>query len=262
MYKVISGKTYSLFGAGVSTDKYFDTIRTIADDLLQVCPDQRLLLFHVQKANGMKFRKKSDIDFDNALIARVGKALYEPLQPYTSGVEEHLRKITITQKFDEIIGTHEEGYHLYMLEIELVNRIYRGAFKASKYKFALMAHCLRDFRLGCGSVPGDKEYICKACTEDCFINLGSQLLRKYGIDPYISITIDQEKLFKKLKAGHPDIGALGIACVLELAQGMRLCIKLGISPVGIPLSANRCTRWMKQAHETSFNLEELENLLY
>ena len=99
------------------------------------------------------------------------------------------------------------------------------------------------------------------CTRDCFINLGSLLLRKYNIEPHISLEIDQERLFKKLKTAHPSIWTLGIACIPELARGMRLCIKIGISPVEIPLDANRCARWMKQAHESSFNLEELENLL-
>jgi hypothetical protein len=42
---------------------------------------------------------------------------------------------------------------------------------------------------------------------------------------------------------------------------MRLCIKLGIPSVGIPLDANRCARWMKKAHESSFNMKELEMLL-
>jgi len=105
------------------------------------------------------------------------------------------------------------------------------------------------------------EYVCMGCTEDCFIVSGSQLLKKYAIHPYISITVDQEKLFRRLKAEHPNIGALGIACIPELAQGMRLCIKRGISPVGIPLNANRCARWMKQARESSFSLEELEELV-
>jgi hypothetical protein len=49
--------------------------------------------------------------------------------------------------------------------------------------------------------------------------------------------------------------------VPELAQGMRECIKLDIPPVGIPLDANRCARWMKQARESSFNLKELEALI-
>jgi hypothetical protein len=73
--------------------------------------------------------------------------------------------------------------------------------------------------------------------------------------------MDQERLFGRLKQEHPSIGALGIACIPELAMAMRLCIRTGIPPVGIPLNANRCARWMSQAHETSFNLEQLEKLL-
>jgi hypothetical protein len=42
---------------------------------------------------------------------------------------------------------------------------------------------------------------------------------------------------------------------------MRLCIELGISPIGVPLDANRCARWMRKAHETTFSMEELEALL-
>ena len=167
----------------------------------------------------------------------------------------------IEYQFDTTLATTEEQYHLYMLEIELANRIHREEFKRSKYKVALIAHCLRDFRPGCRSVKGDIEAVCRGCTEDCFIRLGSVLLEKYGIKPYISVEMDQERLFGRLKQEHPSIGALRIACVPELAMGMRLCIREGIPPVGIPLNANRCARWMSQAHETSFNLEQLEELL-
>jgi hypothetical protein len=209
----------------------------------------------------MRFKKRLACACDDTLIAHIRKTLHESLHPYTRAVKEHLKGIPLSQRFDKTIRTREEGYHLYMLEIELVNRIYREAFRKSAYKFALLPHCLSDFRPRCSSVPGDIEYVCKGCTEDCFIRLGSELLKKNEIHPYISITIDQEKLFRRLKAEHPDIGALGIACVPELAQAMRLCIKLAIPPVGIPLSANRCARWMKQANETSFSLEELEALV-
>jgi hypothetical protein len=260
-YKVVSGKTYSLFGIDTSTDLYFTTMRTIAESLLGLCPDQRSLLLHVQKAGGVRIKKGSGYALDDVLIGYIRKTLHDLLKPYTRSVKEHLKSIPLSQRFDKIIRTQQERYHLYMLEIELVNRIYREAFRKSAYKFALLPHCLRDFRPQCKSVPGEMEYVCTGCTEDCFIRLGSQLLKKYGIQPYISITIDQGKLFRRLKAEYPNIGALGIACIPELAQAMRLCIKLGISPIGIPLSANRCARWMKQAYETSFSLEELEKLI-
>ena len=165
------------------------------------------------------------------------------------------------RRTDTTLTTTEEQYHLYMLEIELVNRIYREEFQRAEYKFALLAHCLRDFRPDCRSVKGDIEAVCQGCTEDCLIHVGSVLMEKYGIKPYISVEMDQERLFRRLKKEHPSIGALGIACIPELAMGMRLCLKIGIPPVGIPLNANRCARWMSQAHETSFNLEQLEELL-
>jgi len=260
-YNAVSGKTYSLFGFDLSTDQYFSTIHSISESLLLLCPDPRVLLFHVQKAGGMRFKKGLSYACDDALSALIRKKLYEGLHTYTLGVNEHLKNSPISQRFDKTIGTREERYHLYMFEIELVNRIYRNAFKKSSYKFALLPHCLRDFRPQCRSVPGDMEHVCMGCTEDCFIRLGSKLLTKYEIHPYISITIDQKKLFQRLKAEHPDIGAIGIACIPELAQAMRLCIKLGISPIGIPLNANRCARWMKRTHESSFSLEELEKLV-
>ena len=122
------------------------------------------------------------------------------------------------------LATTEEKYHLYMLEIELVNRIYKEDFKRSEYKFALIAHCLRDFRPGCRSVKSDIEAVCRACTEDCFINLASVLMKRYGIRAYISVEMDQAKLFGRLKQEHSSIGALGIACIPELTMGMRLCI--------------------------------------
>jgi len=260
-YEALSGKTYTLFGDDPSAAQYFSVIRAIAESLLALCPDQQVLLLHVQMAGGMRCKKRSTCGRDDTLIAHIRKTLDEALHPYTRAVKEHLRSIPLSQRFDKTIRTPEEGYHLYMLEIELVNRTYRMAFRNSVYKFALFPHCLRDFRPRCSSVPGNIEYICKGCSEDCLIRLGSELLKKYEIHPYISITIDQEKLFRRLKAEHPDIGALGIACVPELAQGMRLCIKLGIPPVGIPLNASRCARWMKQACESSFSLEELAKLV-
>ena len=146
---------------------------------------------------------------------------------YTRNVSHHLKSLPWAKRTDSTLATTEEQYHLYMLEIELVNRIYREEFKRAEYKFALLAHCLRDFRPDCRSVKGDFEAVCQGCTEDCFIRLGSVLLEKYGIKPYISVEMDQERLFRRLKREHPSIGALGIACIPELAMGMRLCLRTG-----------------------------------
>ena len=262
-YKPLKGKTYSLFGDNDTTDEYYRAIKGLTNLFLQRCPDEKVLLVQIRKAGGNKsfLGKLSDRHVDKSLVAFIKKTLRESLSVYTHGVKQHLKTLPLSQRLDSILRTREDQYHLYMLEIELVNRIYKEAFMRSEYKFALIAHCLRDFRPHCRSVPGDVEYICKGCTKECFINLGGLLLKKYGIHAYISRTMDLEKLFKKLKAGYRNIALLGIACVPELVHGMRLCIQLDIPPLGIPLDANRCARWMGQAYESSFNLKELDDLI-
>jgi hypothetical protein len=262
LYTPVQGKTYSLFAAGDDSEHYYTEIKRLADELLQRCPDEKRLLGLIQKAGERPFLLGlKTTGSDRKTIKFVRETLRQSLSIYTQNVSNHLKTLPLAKKIDSTLTTTEEKYHLYMLEIELVNRIYREEFKRSEYKFALIAHCLRDFRPGCRSEEGEFEAVCRGCTEDCFIHLGSVLLEKYGIKPYISVEMDQERLFKRLKQEHPSIGALGIACIPELAMGMRLCIRSGIPPVGIPLNANRCARWMSQAHETSFNLEQLEELL-
>lgn len=257
------GKTYSLYSGKTGTGQYYTLIRKLTDQFLQRCPDERELLRQLQHAGGKSplVKRLSGKQVDKPLIAFIKITLKESLPVYTTGVKQHLKNIPLKQRLDPIIRTKEHQYHLYMIEIELVNRIYKEAFKNSSYKFALIAHCLRDFRPECKSVSGDYESVCKGCTKDCFIHLGGMLLKKHDIHPYISESMDLDKLFKRIKADHGDVGALGIACVPELAMGMRLCIKFGIPPVGIPLDANRCARWMKKAHENTFNIKELEKLL-
>ena len=262
LYTPVQGKTYSLFAEGDDSEHYYTEIKRLADVFLQRCPDEKRLLGLIQKVGEKPFRLGlKTTGADRKTLQFVRESLRQSLSVYTRKVSDHLKTLPYAKRIDGTLTTREEQYHLYMLEIELVNRIYREKFKRSEYKFALMAHCLRDFRPDCRSVEGDFEAVCKGCTEDCFIRLGSVLLQKYGINPYISVEMEQERLFRRLKQEHPSIGALGIACIPELARGMRLCIRTGISPVGIPLNANRCARWMSQAHETSFNLEQLEELL-
>jgi hypothetical protein len=73
--------------------------------------------------------------------------------------------------------------------------------------------------------------------------------------------MDQDTLLKEIKHKHQSVGVLGIACIPELARGMKLAIRLGIPPIGVPLDANRCARWLGKAKESSFNLKKLENLV-
>ena len=258
----MKGKTYSLFGEGADSRQYYQDVRDLLNCLSEIVPDKKALLESIQQmsSRGIRGRLKKR-KLDKALQKRILHEVQSKLSIYATEVQGHLRGLSVSERLDSIISTREFQYHLYMIEIELSNRIYVNGFRDSKYRFALIAHCLRDFRPDCHAESGEIEAICKSCTKECFVHLAGVLLKRYGIDPYISVEMEQEKLFKKLKKKHPGIGALGIACVPELVMGMRLCARLGIPAVGIPLDANRCARWMGIAHESSFSLEELEGLL-
>ena len=261
------GKTYSLYGyeGAKSTTDYYKIIKKLTDLCLRTYGenDEKRLLAILREAGKNKnlFHGLLGKTTGSKYFSNLKEALKIMLANYTKGTADHLKHLSIRKWFDSTLRTTEAQYHLYMMEIELVNRIYRESFKQCEYKFALLPHCLNDFRLQCLSGPGDMEHICKGCTKECYIFRAGKILKKYRVNPYISMTIDQDKILKEAKEKYRDVGVVGIACVPELARGMRLAISLDIPPIGIPLDANRCSRWMDKAYENSLNLKELENLL-
>ena len=196
----------------------------------------------------------------NSFVSSILQLLGDALSPYTSNVRTHLKGLSIRSVTDRRLRTTEEQYHLHMLEIELVNRVHRERFLRSDFRIALLPHCLRDFQRACRSVPGDLDSICAGCSETCFLHRVSAILREAGVHPYIWRNAELSTLFRRLE-GRGAFGVLGIACIPELAWGMRACMKRKIPVVGIPLDANRCMRWMGRFEETSVNLERLSELV-
>ena len=232
----------------------------LADRSLKTVPDACALREKVRKASTWKgalrpFHRGGDP------VRKILRELDIKLTPFLPGVGEHLHNLSLADRLDRTIRTSKVQYLLYMLEIELTNRINQGEFSSSSWQMALIAHCLRDFRSDCRSENGDVESVCTGCCPDCYVNLGSELLKRYRIHPYISVSMEHRSLFKKLRVRHPDMGVLGIACIPELVSGLRLCEELKIPAVGVPLDANRCSRWLGESLETTFNLEELERLI-
>jgi hypothetical protein len=194
-------------------------------------------------------------------VRKILRDLDRVLAPYLTGVEEHVRSLSLADRLDRTMRTKRDQYLLYMLEIELTNRINQEGFSGSPWRMALIAHCLKDFRENCRSRPEEFEEQCAHCDPGCYVNSGSELLKRYGIHPLISVSMDHRRLFKTLRASHPGMAVVGIACIPELVMGMRLCEGMGIPAVGVPLDANRCSRWLGECLETTYSLEALERLV-
>ncbi|MCP2500742.1 MAG: DUF116 domain-containing protein [Deltaproteobacteria bacterium] len=257
----VAGKTYSLFGSDLSTEPYYVRVRRLADELLRIVPGEESLLALIRNVDGRKrLLARVARRADGSVLSSILRLLGDVLSQYTTNVRTHLSGLSIRSVTDRRLRTTEEQYHLHMLEIELVNRIHRDRFLRSDFRIALLPHCLRDFRSQCRSVPGDLDSVCAGCSETCFLHRVSAILREAGIHPYIWRNAELSTLIRSLE-GRGAFGVLGIACIPELAWGMRACMKRKIPVVGIPLDANRCMRWMGRFEETSVNLERLSELV-
>ena len=260
-YVPVSGKTYSLFGTGLSTEPYYERIRMAADEILSLVPGEETLLSLIREVGGRKrFLARAARRDDGTAISVVLRLLESALSPYTVNVRMHLESIPILSITDRIVRTSEEQHHLHMLEIELANRLHRDPFLRSGFRIALLPHCLRDLERECRSFPDDLDTVCAGCSERCFIHRVSALLRDAGIHPYIWRNVELGSLFLRL-GRKESFGVLGIACVPELAWGMRACMDRKVPVVGIPLDANRCARWMGRFKENSVNMERLRDLI-
>jgi hypothetical protein len=260
---VAVGKTYSLFGNSGSTSGYFDTIRMLADKIQDLDGDTRVLLENIRNFSSKKRKlklslKKKESDDHMSLILNI----IDPyLKKYTENTEAHLRKLPLSKMWDRRLATSREQYHLYMLEIELSNRLYLSEFSKADKKIALMPYCLQDFSVKCKSEKKGFDYKCRHCSARCYQNRASLILEAGNIEPYIWREGDMKKLAKYTLSRKKTFGVLGIACIPELTWGIRNCCKSNIPVIGIPLNANRCARWYGEFFPNSIDLNELERLV-
>jgi len=262
-YSPVIGKTYSLFGGSDSTSGYYKTIRMLADQVLDLNSDTKNLIQSIREFSSKKriLRKSLSVpDPDNPMSVILN--LIDPfLKKYTENVEKHLRTLSLSKFWDRRLATSREQYHLYMLEIELTNRLFAYDFIKADRKIALMPYCLQDFSVRCKSEKNGFDYQCRHCSAKCFQNYASKILKEHHIEPFIWMQGDMKQLAKYTLKEKRTFSVLGIACVPELTWGMRNCRKNHIPVVGVPLNANRCIRWFGEFFPNSIDLNELEKLV-
>ncbi len=259
----VQGKTYNLFGDQNNSDHYFEWIDSIADHYLKSVESPIELHTDIRLLSKKRKRTFKGEGFSRTSLNRTDfiNDLYSKLHVYTQATESHLKKLPFWKFRDKRLRTSEQQYHLYMLEIELTNRINIDSFLRSDYKIALLPHCLKDQSKKCKSIKEGFDEVCKGCSMNCYIEVASEILRKNDIHPYIWTRTNFNMLGKQLKSKNKTLGILGIACIPEVMAGLRKCSTYNIPAVGLPLNANRCARWFGEIRPTSVNLRRLENLL-
>ena len=254
----VAGKTFTLFGTVDSTEGYFLAVRELADACLLLQPDIIALITEVRRLGKRpRLARKLSAPGTASLPRSIVQNARIYLAPYTAAVKEHLAELSLLKRLDGVLSFTEEQYHLAMLEIELMNRAFGDRFRNARRKLAFLPHCLRDLEADCRAAPRDIDYACRRCSDRCNVNAVSTLLRQHDIEPYIWMQANLKALFRRLKEAEGGLGVMGVACVPELVRGMRMCVKLAIPVVGVPLNANRCARWIGEFYPTSVELEEV-----
>lgn len=262
-YPPVEGKTFSLFGGTASTETYYRKIRQLADTLTTV-HDPRYIVEVIRRYSGRRawLKKQAGKENGSIPIASWLHVLGEELSAFTVRTPEHLEQLGARKRiFDRRLATTVEQYHLYMLEIELNNRLNREAFISAERKVALLPHCLRDFKVKCKAAKNGFDVQCRHCSSHCYQNRTSMLLSENGIEPYIWMGSNLKKLAREVISSNKSLGILGIACIPELTFGLRKVSAYDLPAVGLPLDANRCIRWFGEFHPNSINLEELQKLV-
>jgi hypothetical protein len=259
----IVGKTYSLYAGKTNTDEFYSELFDLADFSLSFSESKEQLLAIIIKYSSRKRalrteKKKSSSD---SLIAKLLLESRSKLSKYFTGIDSHLKNLSLTDRCDSTLATSHEQYLLYMLEIELVNRINKNNFKTAESKFAFLPHCLHDLDKECLSASDGTDYVCKSCSKNCSINSISKLMKHQNIKAYIWREADLKKIFKLARSNGQSIGVFGVACIPELVNGLRLCAKYDVPAIGVPLDANRCVRWMVEFFPNSVNEKKILSLL-
>ncbi len=175
----IIGKTYSLYAGKPNTDEYYSVLSELVDSHILPAKSAEEFVSIIRKYSGKKrFLKAQKVKAVSEFqISKILNELESKLSKYFTDIDSHLKNLSLAEKCDSTLTTSREQYLLYMLEIELVNRINKEKFNSSESKYAFLPHCLHDLDKDCLSASDGTDYVCKSCSKNCSINSVSKLMK-------------------------------------------------------------------------------------
>ena len=121
----IIGKTYSLYAGKTNTDEYYSVLSELVDSHILPVKSAEEFISIIRKYSGKKrFLKAQKVkSVSESIISKILNELENKLSKYFTDIDSHLKNLSLAEKCDSTLTTSREQYLLYMLEIELVNRI-------------------------------------------------------------------------------------------------------------------------------------------
>jgi hypothetical protein len=136
----------------------------------------------------------------------------------------------------------------------------REAFNRTRKTLIVMPHCISLDNPDCQKTETKVGEVCRNCVSSCQAFQIGELAQKYRLKIIFSkkyLTWQLEHFKNRMK----DMGVIGIACILMLADGMRAAAKLGIPARGVLLNYCGCDHWNDNQFASAFTMSTLESIL-
>jgi hypothetical protein len=257
----VAGKTYSLYGESVTTEAYYAVAGGIAETARLRTEDPAGLLEAIARAGRSRRAARHAAAVAGSDVAVVFGEAATRLGTLFEGAVRHRATLPVTDRCSATLAMSFEQYLFAAIEIELRNQLNSARFRVCAEKLAFLPHCLRNLDAVCAAKPHGLDVVCRACSDACYVNAASRVLRRHHVQPYLWMNANLGRLLREKATSPTALGVLGIACIPELVAGMRVCAGAGVPVLGLPLDANRCARWFGEFRPNTVNLGRLEALL-
>ncbi|MDF1545246.1 MAG: DUF116 domain-containing protein [bacterium] len=160
----------------------------------------------------------------------------------------------------ELRITPKPKYLLELLNFAVYDRINREAFNQTKETLIILPDCLSLHNRECEK--SDRAYgdICRNCVDSCQTSQIVQLAVKYRAKAIFS----KRKLSEQLKHyadRSENLGVVGIACVMMLANGMRTADEIGLPTRGVLLNGCGCEHWNDTVFASGVSIKRVQAIL-
>jgi hypothetical protein len=170
---------------------------------------------------------------------------------------DKLQKMIIKFRIQEATGLNLSDAIVLIqdfIDLQAINMIERGRFLQTKRRAIFLPHCSRKYLDGRCKASFDQNipsYTCARCSEDCLVNLSSQVASRKGYDVYV---VPGGSCIPKILKNTSYEGVVGVACGEEIKMFGPFINGSNVAGQAIPLIKNGCAN-------TIFNIETLEKAL-
>lgn len=155
------------------------------------------------------------------------------------------------------------GYNQYVDDLLTIRKLdlkNQTAFNSARHTVIIMPDCLSIHDTACDKTDHKRGDICRRCRVDC----QARQVVDLGVRYRVRAVFSKKKLAEQIgyfRNRMGDIAVVGIACILMLAEGMKVAAELGVPVRGVPLRFTGCDHWNDVTFTSELSMPWLESIL-